>query len=188
MATIKLLLGIFCFAFAGSNWVLSGHLLSSPRPVNPIEQEGRTRVTQTAIKEVGVREETGKNDGPRVEEYLRLVGLKKPEPYCAAFVSWVYAKAGYEKPRSGWSPDLFPSSRLARSALPGDVLGIYFSAMKRIAHVGIVIKQSGDYVTSVEGNTNVAGNREGGGVYLKVRHIKTIYQISNWIKKKGEKQ
>lgn len=164
--------------------MLGGNLLSRA-PNKPAQQTIRTRLVRIAQNEIGVRERTGNNDGPRVEDYLRSVGLKKGQPWCAAFVSWVYAKAGYSKPRSGWSPDLFPSARLARSALPGNILGVYFKNLKRIAHVGLIIKQDGDLLYSVEGNTNVEGSREGDGVYRKIRHIKTIYRMADWVKEKG---
>jgi hypothetical protein len=185
MATIKLFVGIICFAFTGGNGMLSGNLLrTAPASQNAVSIQ-RTTLVKLAENEIGVRERTGRNDGPRVEEYLRCVGLKKGQPWCAAFVSFLYAKSGFAKPRSGWSPDLFPSARLARSALPGNVLGIYFTAYGRIAHVGLISKQDGDWVTSIEGNTNITGSREGDGVYLKKRHIKTIYRIADWTSQKG---
>jgi cell wall-associated NlpC family hydrolase len=188
MATIKLFFSIICFAFVSGNGMLGGNLLRAPqityaaRAGSNTELPQRSSLVGIARGELGVREQTGNNDGPRVESYLRSVGLKKGQAWCAAFVSWIYAQAGFAKPRSGWSPDLFPSSRLARSALPGDVLGIYFKAYKRIAHVGLVIKQDGDWMLSVEGNTNLEGSREGQGVYLKKRHRKTICAFSDWLK------
>ncbi|WP_158800624.1 peptidoglycan-binding protein [Pedobacter sp. L105] len=138
-------------------------------------------LVSVASREVGVRELTQHNDGKRVEEYLALTHLKKGNPWCASFVSFVFAQCGYSKPRSAWCPDLFPDSRLATSALPGDIMGIYFPEKKRIAHVGLVIHQLGSWVTTCEGNTDVAGSREGDGVYKKLRHIKTIHSISDWV-------
>ena len=147
----------------------------------------RSAIVARALAEIGVRESKNPNHGLRVEEYLAYVYLKGGQPWCAAYASWVYAQAGYAKPRSGWSPDLFPSSRLARSALPGNVLGIYFPELKRIAHVGIVIRQDGDWVISSEGNTNDNGSREGDGVYLKRRHIRTIKQFADWTNETGSR-
>lgn len=154
----------------------------------PVIRKSRASLISYAEKEIGVREQTGNNDGPRISQYLHTVGLSHREPYCAAFVCWVYAQAGFNQPRSGWSPDLFPGSRLARSALPGDVLGIYFKAYGRIAHVGLIVRQEGDFIISIEGNTNLAGSREGEGVYLKKRHIKTIHSMADWVKERRTKQ
>jgi hypothetical protein len=138
-----------------------------------------------ASKQVGVMEKTGHNDGQVVEQYLAYVHLPKGEPWCAAFVSWVFGQAGYERPRSGWSPDLLPVARRVPSPFPGAVLGIYFPELKRIAHVGLVIGSRHDWVDSVEGNTNLNGSREGVGVYRKLRHRRFIYGYANW---SGEKQ
>jgi len=147
-----------------------------------VKDRSREKLVNLATREIGVREKTGHNDGIRVEAYLASVGLKKGLPWCAAFVSWIYKEAGFIYPRSGWSPALFPPYRLARSALPGDLLAIYFPKLKRIAHVGIVEKQEGNWYLSVEGNTNSQGSSEGDGVYRKRRHVKTIYQIADWVK------
>jgi len=170
MATIRLLLGIICFGFAGSTGLSHSHLLTL-----------REKLVQRAEQEIGVREKTGKNDGERVETYLRVVNLKKGAPWCAAYISWLFAQEGLARPRTGWSPDLFPRSRLARSALPGNLIGIYFPELKRIAHVGLITGIDGDYVLSIEGNTNVTGSREGDGVYRKRRHIKTIHRMADWV-------
>jgi len=174
MATVRLLLGIIFFGFAGSARLSHSHLLTL-----------KEKLVLRAEQEVGVREKTGKNDGVRVETYLRSVGLKKGDKWCAAFISFLFAQEGLKKPKTGWTPDLFPKSRLSKSALPGNLLAIYFPELKRIAHVGLVTARDGDYVLSIEGNTNVIGSREGDGVYRKRRHIKTIYQFSDWITKEG---
>lgn len=179
MATIKLILGLFLFAVIGSNGVHSRHFLNQSQSAEL--SAARRLIVATAAKETGVRERSGNNDGVQVEEYLKTVNLSRGNPYCAAFVSWVFAKCGYPKPRTGWSPNLFVSSRLARSALPGNVIGIYFPEKKRIAHVGLVDHRMGNWIITVEANSNVSGSREGDGVYKKMRHIKTIHSFADWI-------
>ena len=133
-----------------------------------------------AESQLTVREATGNNDGKQVEAYLQYVGFKKGAAWCAAFVSWVFKEAGYNQPRTAWSPDLFPTRLRVKEVVPGMVLGIYFSELKRIAHCGIVTGLHSDWVSSIEGNTNVAGNREGDGVYRRLRHIKTISRFAEW--------
>jgi len=134
-----------------------------------------------ARAEVGVREATGKNDGKRVVAYLKYVGLKQGDPYCAAYVSWCFQQAGYAKPRTGWSPDLFPAKRVVKNPAPGKVFGIYFPELKRIAHCGLVEAVDGDWVMSIEGNTNASGGREGEGVYERRRHRRTIRCYADWL-------
>lgn len=62
-----------------------------------------------------------------------------------------------------------------------DVFGIYFPEKKRIAHVGYIDRWSDKTVTTVEGNTNQAGSREGDGVYRKIRLTRQIYAVSRYI-------
>ena len=110
---------------------------------------------------VGVRERTNHNDGPEVERFLAHVGLKKGAPWCAAFVSYCLHKAGYtDAPRSGWSPDYFPNRQrvwaLSQQYTPphadstppyhaqiGDLFGIWYANLGRIAHVGFIDTPNG---------------------------------------------
>ena len=139
-----------------------------------------------ARKQVGVKEQSGQNDGAAVERYLSDVGMKKGEPWCAAFVSWVFGQAGFAQPRTAWSPALFPPDKLQQEPASGLVFGIYFPEFRRIAHCGFVERVAGSWLVTIEGNTNIAGSRNGDGVYRKWRHQKTICAYARWVaKKKG---
>lgn len=182
MATVKFFLGIICFALAGS-YSLPGsssvNLLQSPTLAD------RQKLLQVAEKELGVRELSGNNDGPRVAAYLSYVHVPEGSAWCAAFVSWVFGQAGYPAPRTAWSPALFPLSKRTKEIRPAMVFGIYFSHLKRIAHCGLVEGQDGDWLITIEGNTNRAGSREGDGVYRKRRHLKAVKYFADWMKRKG---
>ena len=146
----------------------------------------RQTIINIASAELGIREASGKNDGLRVEEYLRYTGLGKGYEWCAAFVSWVYGQAGFSAPRNPWSPALFPKAktywnqgkfvnlRIRDSVSKADVFGIYGTAVKRINHVGLVKDLSRDYLLTVEGNSN---NR----VESRRRHLRTIYVVADWV-------
>ena len=204
MATGKFVLGIVFLAFIGSSSLSFGNMLikqgisggyvsalkgwlgflyNSPARkdiLGPKRQNAHKPLIPIAQAELWVREATGNNDGSRVEEYQASVGLKQGAPYCAAFVSWVFEQAGYASPRTGWSPALFPFPKLVKAAAPGNVFGIYFPSLKRIAHCGFVESVKGDWVTTIEANTNITGSREGEGVYRRVRHKRSVYRYSNW--------
>lgn len=149
------------------------------------------RVKEIYSQEVGVREATGNNDGERVEEYLRVVGLGKGYAWCAAFVSWVFIQAEVPAPITAWSPSWFPASNTiytrgsTTNKMPstGDVFGLYYSNLKRIAHVGFVDEWQSNtsHVITVEGNTNDASSREGDGVYRKRRLKSQIYKVSRFL-------
>ena len=188
MATIRIFLAFICFASIGSSVMPDRDLLSAPADVAALVVSPPAGVRRSqllpllpiALGELGVREWSGKNDGPKVETYLAAAGLKKGQPWCAAFVSWVYQQAGYLKPRTGWSPALFPASQLVKQRKPGVVFGIYYQELKRIGHCGFVLSESNDWLLTLEGNTNGGGSREGDGVYRKRRHVKAVHAYADW--------
>lgn len=150
----------------------------------------RDAVKKIYISQIGIRELTGNNDGKAVETYLKYVYLSKGNPWCAAFVCWVLSQNNIKNPRSGYCPVLFSSSNIIYQRdkknnlppLPADIFGIYFTEKSRIAHVGFVESWNAKTVSTVEGNTNQAGSREGDGVYRKIRLTRQIYAVARFIK------
>ena len=142
----------------------------------PAAESTPARLRAIYRAEVGVAEATGRNDGSRVAEYLRYCGLDEGYAWCAAFVSWCHGQAGYAEPRNAWSPALFPKSKVIWKAdwnaqshtgshannpgsgsqqqpRPGDVFGIFYRNLQRIAHAGFVDQWGSSYCITVEGNT-----------------------------------
>ncbi|WP_276359596.1 hypothetical protein [Daejeonella sp. H1SJ63] len=71
----------------------------------------RQKVQEIYTSQIGIREK-GINSGPAVAQYLNYVNLPSGNPWCAAFVCWVLGKADVQNPKTGWSPDLFTSSKV----------------------------------------------------------------------------
>lgn len=164
------------------------HIEPKPEPPEP-EPEPTTRelVVDLAESQIGVRQTNG-NTGPEIDEYLACSGLGPGYAWCAAFVCWIYDSNEVEVPNSSaWSPSWFPQSKTYENnsmAQEGDVFGIYFNNLGRIAHVGVLIEsweEAGNILTTVEGNTNDTGAREGDGVYKKYRSKNQIKSTANWI-------
>lgn len=173
---------------------------STVYPLNSLQR--REKVRQIYTSQIGVRERQV-NSGPEVEQFLRYVKLPKGNPWCAAFVCWVYGEADVRTPRTGWSPDLFRNEKVIwtsgeqrtrirdsrrlqngvteQQPRTADVFGIYFPEKGRIAHVGFVDEWNGTWLITVEGNTNLSGSREGDGVYRKRRLVRSIYQVARYI-------
>jgi len=171
--------GVFCGGVVGEI-ATSGR---APRNDDCVKKEnGYERVIEIARKEIGVREEGGENCGRDVKGYLDCVGIKSPAPWCAAFVSWCFKRAGFPLPGTAWSPALFPEGRMVKDVKPGYVFGIYFPSLRRIGHCGIIIGLQGDLCMTVEGNTSIFGSREGDGVYRRLRHQRTIAKFSDWVR------
>lgn len=197
MATNHFLLGLLCLVFTHCGGLFSRSSLDKSTGNRELPTENRQLQTEKlqiqkllsiARSQVGIREATGKNDGKEVVAYLNYTGNRKGEPWCASFVSWVFGQAGFGSPRTAWSPDLFPKANRVPAPAPAMVFGIYFTHLKRIAHCGIVEKEHHNWLTTIEGNTDITGSREGDGVYRKLRHVKTVKFYADWIArpKKGE--
>lgn len=167
MGKIKVFLFILCF--------IPGYLSGGTRDC----------LKSVYTSQIGIHEEGGINSGPEVLAYIRTTGLNQPVPWCASFLSWCFRLCGVNSPHSAWSPDWFPADHIINPSIEipqsGDVFGIFFRDKGRIAHVGFIDQWTkGSYFISVEGNTNVAGSREGDGVYRKRRLKSQAYKISRW--------
>jgi hypothetical protein len=138
-------------------------------------------------KEIGVKEATGKNDGPRVEAYLKTVGLGKGYSWCAAFVKTGLNHCGIPNKINGWAPTavngfpVYEGGEWITEPEPGDVFGIYSYSQKRIVHVGFYHRTKGYSIITVEGNTNGSGSANGDGVYKRMRPLYSINKISRWL-------
>jgi hypothetical protein len=132
------------------------------------------------------------NRGPAVEAYLARTGLGPGFAWCCAFVYWCFDEAAKHAvlpnpmvktagcidhwtraPRRG-------AQRLAARAAEDDP-GLVRPGMVFImdhgggaGHTGLVETVTGGMVTTVEGNTDASGTREGGGVYRLRRKLNSI--------------
>lgn len=155
------------------------------------------RAMMVAQGEVGVREEPpGSNRGPRVDVYLRTVGLNPADgsfPWCVAFVYWCFEQAAHDLgianplPRTAGVIDLWNKTPAANRVdavaaardpslvEPGMVFFIATGGGK--GHAGLVIEVVDGTLRTIEGNTNDGGAREGIGVFRRdSRAIASINQ------------
>lgn len=152
-----------------------------------------TALVTIATREIGTSEVNGTNCGPRVNIYKAATNLptSEPWPWCAAFVCWcvrqAMATAGipetstFRRPVTAgawdfenWSlrQDGTTSTRRGpgNDIKSGDIVIFTFS------HIGIATgpPDAEGIVTTIEGNTDGHGSREGGAVLAKRRHISRI--------------
>ena len=167
------------------------HLVCTADAGSISTEDKRAALIETAQSQIGVREATGHNDGVQVELYLEVSNLKRGNPWCAAFVAWCFKQCSIAAPISAYCPDWFKKNVVYKRGVTksfaecnvrkGDVFGIYFPELKRIAHEGLIESIHNDYITTVEGNTNDMLSREGDGVYRKRRQIRQVYAVADYI-------
>lgn len=110
-------------------------------------------------------------------------------PYCAMFVSWVFAQAGASCAGlpEAYCPYILNKAKSAgkvlsnkQSAQPGDVILFDWGGDGVCDHVGIVEKNFGSYVQTIEGNTSSGSSgsqSNGGGVYRRTRAWSTVKAV-----------
>ena len=140
---------------------------------------GASDVVRIAAAEIGTKESPA---GSNRVKYANWYGANG-QPWCAMFVSWVFAMAGllnacggkfaycpywmnYAKEHGMWLDR-------EEKPQPGDI--IFFSNGSRACHVGIVEKRNGtSSVTTIEGNTSTTSNDNGGAVMRRTRSYGSV--------------
>lgn len=161
----------------------SSVLRDASKPLN----EGQA-ICDTLKSYVGLKEATGKNDGPFFDKLNDLCNVPRGSAYCASFVAYGHVVNNADIPGGcAWSPSWFPNSKVIWNRgddvklQKGDVFGLYFPNLKRVAHVGVVVEEYRDgYVLTVEGNTGSNSGRDGDGVYMRLRPKKQLFVASRW--------
>jgi hypothetical protein len=138
------------------------------------------RALEIAECEIGVCEEPpGSNRGPRVDEYLRSVGLdptKGAYPWCAGFASWAIKEAAAElelRPRFKFSASCqrLTVENQDRLAIRPEVGAVFVMLNANgTGHCGLITAVLPDgSIATIEGNTDSAGSRTGGQVMRRTR-------------------
>jgi len=172
--------------------------LFGPIPVIKVAENAlHTRALQSATSQIGVMEQPpGSNRGPQVDMYLRSVGIDPADgsyAWCAAFVYWCFRDAAQALSvpnpairsagvldcwnRAGAAGVHRISSAEANNtpALVKPGMVFVMSMGSGNGHTGFVEEVDGVVLTTIEGNTNQGGSREGIGVFRrKGRRLSTI--------------
>lgn len=166
-----------------------GNTLSTQSAVNT-ESSPRGLLADIAARYIGVKE-TGSNKAGTSKalkaifksDSVVINGATDGYPWCAAFVSFCVQKllnyspffptiippkeASVSRFLNIWAKNnnclIFPGNSTTSTPQKGDIVVFTFS------HIGIVESVNGRMITTIEGNTNDAGSREGEVVARKVR-------------------
>lgn len=144
-----------------------GNIVSQPviesYPVIPSTTELRKKLIEFEQSQVGIKEATGNNDGKEVEKYLKSVGLKRGDAWCAAGQSWCHIQLNIPNPETGYSPNWFKTNVVYKKEhiriLPfkyrgGEVVGFWVPGKGRIGHVGMAKYEDDLHVITTEFNAS----------------------------------
>lgn len=146
----------------------------------------REAALRFAITQLGVTEHPpNSNSGPQVTAYLRSAGITTPAPWCLAFVHYSYlAGAKFSLPGGAlvqafddWATKV---GDIVQRPLRGDLVCYDWNGDHWDDHVGIVVKvlalrwrgkTFSGWVKTIEGNTAVGNDSNGGQVMYRYRWI-----------------
>lgn len=140
-------------------------------------------VLSVARSQIGVR------SGKKYWDYVMGGGYVSGSatPWCACFVSWVFAQAGAKcagLPSASCTYGIYAKALKAgkvvsvSKAKAGDVVLFNFDHIRSDAeHVGIVESVGSGTLVTIEGNTNAGGSSTGGQVCKKVRSKSNVFAI-----------
>jgi GH25 family lysozyme M1 (1,4-beta-N-acetylmuramidase) len=141
-------------------------------PPTPHTADGMAaRVIALARLEVGTHEGRSGGHWNNIQKYAKIAGHANGFAWCATFVYAMAKLAG--------AASLFPNTagcdqgadwfkKAGRwSEYPAVGAQVFFGVPRDLSHTGIVIDFNEETITTIEGNTNTSGSREGDGVYLK---------------------
>lgn len=168
--------------------VASVETFSLQRYLIPCEGKLLLLSRDSLLAQVGVKEKTGRNDGRKVESYLRSVGLAKGNPYCAAGQYWCFYSSatdlGMPKKsipiyRTGSTVTMFNEAmKIGQKSNPYPIIDdlMFWRRPSQLrGHVERIIEvNKAGWVTTIGFNTS-SGDKgsqdDGGGVYLRKRNI-----------------
>jgi len=137
------------------------------------------KIVQTAIGELGYSESPPESNMTKYGEFYGMNGV----PWCAIWVSWVYAQTniplGHIDSDKGmyYTPSALnhfkQNGEVVTSPLPGDIVFFDWQGDGKVDHVGLFL-QDYDKISffSLEGNTAIGNNSNGGQVMLRLRRYK----------------
>lgn len=160
--------------------LISLPLHSASQTVKQLDGE---RVRNIAYGFVGTKE-SGDNAGYWVTRFLKSVGLRPGNPWCAAFVSFVLdsAKINTMKTRSGLARHFISKNKTIKATkvsfenmkIPMGTVLVWRRGTTTFGHVGFADQWIGKSGTTIEGNTTSgkSGSQwNGGGVWSRKRTI-----------------
>lgn len=145
------------------------------------------KILELARAELGVKEyPAGSNKVKYNESYWGRPVSGDGYPWCAAFVWWLFKRAGapelyFGGQKTAYVPALLTWARqndmVVDEPQPGDLICFDFNANNKADHIGICERWDGQYVTSIDGNTGTNNEANGGCVMRRRRHKKYILAV-----------
>ncbi len=141
----------------------------------------RATIVSIAANEVGYSEVPANSNKTKYGKWFGLDGVA----WCGMFVSWAYAKAGAPLGNIGFTKGFagcqtavafFRKHKLlVTEPMPGDIVFFDWNADGRHDHTGIYVRKlSATTFETIEGNTSLTNQSNGGQVMRRTRTLSNV--------------
>lgn len=136
-------------------------------------------VIRIAEKEIGTGEKPLNSNKTKYGKWFGFDGVA----WCGMFVSWCYATAGFPLPKIGFTKGFAgcqtavayfkKNDQITTEPTAGDIVFFDWNADGRYDHTGLFVKWIDEnFFETIEGNTSVANDSNGGNVMVRKRNKK----------------
>lgn len=136
-----------------------------------------------AKSQIGVKENPPNSNSVKYNLWMYGRNVSGPEyPWCAAFVSWCFRNDQSLCPKTASCLNMLQwfetRGQIVKTPQPGDIVFFHYSTnTRRTNHVGIVVGVDGKIIITVEGNTSVSSNDNGGCVMERRRNKNIVAYV-----------
>ena len=188
-----------CFAaFFWGSLLLVGASTRAQPPARAVQARTGAAILAWHAAHLGVREATGNNDGPPIDQWLDLVGSPRRSPWCGATQGACQHDLRLPMPaaagaaRSWAVPARTYYVRGVRGSLDSLRAGhralFYYANLGRIGHIGTLVSPARPVRRGrpargwlvVAGNTGTGGGREGAGIHEYFYPAAELFAVANW--------
>jgi len=140
-------------------------------------------IIRIAAKEIGQTEKPANSNKTKYGKWFGFDGVA----WCGMFVSWCYAQAGFQLPKIGFSKGYAgcqtavayfkKMNQITKKPVEGDIVFFDWNADGRYDHTGLFVRWINEKeFETIEGNTAVGNDSNGGNVMKRVRkNINVIF-------------
>jgi len=139
------------------------------------------KIIEIAEKEIGYKENPNNSNKTKYGKWFGFDGVA----WCAIFVSWVYYKAGFPLGNIGFKKGFAgcqtavahfkKTKQTTTTPVSGDIVFFDWNGDGRFDHTGIFVKDiNGLKFETIEGNTSLTNQSNGGEVMRRKRNYKNV--------------
>lgn len=139
------------------------------------------KIVEIAKAEVGVVESPENSNKTKYGVWFGLNSVA----WCGIFVSWCYSQAGFQLPKIGFTKGFAgcqtavayfkKTKEITKTPVEGDIVFFDWNGDDRFDHTGIFVRWiNATQFESIEGNTSLMNQSNGGQVMLRTRNNRGV--------------